>query len=197
MPVHTRICLGLSFVMLLEASMVAASSPPTRSAEAQTNSAVAKDFENRVAKYLTLRKKEAGGSPKSTNSPDQLADQRHAAAARLREARVDAKQGDIFTPEISDYFKRQIAASLTGPEGARTRKSLQHAEPVRGISLQVNQPYPDGLPLQSMPPTLLMNLPKLPKELEYRIVGRDLILYDTVPNMVVDFIPGAVPSVTQ
>jgi len=192
--VHIKICLGLWFAILLQTSSVLASTQAPAPSAGQADSLIAKDFENRVGKYLRLRKNQAGNSPKPTSSPDQLADQRHSLAARLREARSDAKQGDIFTPQISNYFKRQIAASLDGPNGANPRKSLQHAEPVRGLSLQVNQPYPDGVPLQSMPPTLLMKLPKLPKELEYRIVGRDLILYDTVPNMIVDYIPGAIPG---
>jgi len=39
-----------------------------------------------------------------------------------------------------------------------------------------------------------MNLPQLPKEVEYRIVGRDLILLDVGTNLVVDIAPNVVPS---
>ena len=39
-----------------------------------------------------------------------------------------------------------------------------------------------------------MNLPTLPKELEYRIIGRNLILHDIVPNIIVDFVSDAIPS---
>jgi hypothetical protein len=39
-----------------------------------------------------------------------------------------------------------------------------------------------------------MNLPRLPKDLEYRIMGHDLALHDIGPNLIVDFIPGAIPS---
>jgi hypothetical protein len=48
--------------------------------------------------------------------------------------------------------------------------------------------------LQSTPPSLLLNLPPLPKELEYRIVGRELVLHDTAPGIIVDFIPNVVPQ---
>ena len=65
---------------------------------------------------------------------------------------------------------------------------------MRGIVLKVNSAYPATLPRQSTPPTLLLNLPRLPKELEYRIVGRDLALHDTVTNLIVDFIPNAIPA---
>jgi hypothetical protein len=43
--------------------------------------------------------------------------------------------------------------------------------------------------LQTFPPTLLANLPKLPPELEYRFVDNALILRDTKANVVVDFLP--------
>jgi cardiolipin synthase A/B len=100
-------------------------------------------------------------------------------------------------PTISDarkVFRKRISAALAGQQGANIRSSLRHAEPLRSMDLHVNQKYPDGLPFQSVPPTLLLNLPRLQKELEYRIVGRDLALHDIATNIIVDFIPGAVPS---
>ncbi len=68
--------------------------------------------------------------------------------------------------------------------------SLQHAEPVQ-LRLTVNDSYPAAVPLQSTPPTLLDNLPRLPPEMEYRITGRNLILLDTGANLVVDILRGA------
>ena len=79
--------------------------------------------------------------------------------------------------------------AMRSSDGPRIRASFEHAEPIHGIRLDVNQAYPDGLPLQSMPPSLLLNLPRLPKELEYRFVGRELILRDIPANLIVDVIP--------
>jgi hypothetical protein len=62
------------------------------------------------------------------------------------------------------------------------------------VQLKVNAKYPKNLPLQSTPPTLLMNLPPLPKGLQYRIVGSTLVLYDVSSGLVADFIPNAVPA---
>jgi hypothetical protein len=163
-------------------------------AASQNHAQTVNDFQARVAKYLDLRKKEAGSAPRPTNSPEKLADTQQDLAAKVRALRRDAKPGDIFTPEIAAYFRRQISATLTGHHGRKIRASLRHADPVPALRLQVNQVYPQGVPLQSTPPTLLLNLPPLPKELEYRIVGRNLVLHDIVPNIVVDFIPGAIPS---
>jgi len=37
-----------------------------------------------------------------------------------------------------------------------------------------------------------MNLPELPPQLEYRVVGRSLILRDSEANLIVDFIRDAI-----
>ncbi len=78
-------------------------------------------------------------------------------------------------------FKRLIDVAFQGPDAAEVRASLRHAEPVK-IPLQVNATYPDSLPLQSTPPSVLLNLPDVPPELYYRIVGRDLVLRDAGAN---------------
>jgi hypothetical protein len=80
---------------------------------------------------------------------------------------------------------------MQGPEAQRIRKSLEHAEPVQG-QLRVNAPYP-SVPLQSTPPSLLLNLPPLPSEVDYRLVGRALVLRDVQANLIVDFVPNAIP----
>jgi hypothetical protein len=152
------------------------------------------DFEARVNKYLELRKKEAGSSPRPTHSANKLEQNRSQMARKVQIVRSEAKQGDIFTPEISNYFRQQISASLAGPNGRKVRASLHHAEPVDGVALKVNGPYPQGIPRQSIPPTLLSSLPRLPKELEYRIVGRNLALHDTASDLIVDFISDAIPA---
>lgn len=121
------------------------------------------DFEARVAKYPDLRKNQAGSAPRPTNNLEKLADTQQTLAARVSVLRQDAKQGDTFTPEIAAYFRHQIAATLKGRHGHKIRASLRHAEPVPALSLQVNQVYPQGVPLQSTPPTLVLNLPPLPK----------------------------------
>ena len=165
---------------------------PHAKQRAQEPPAAVREFSVRVNHYLEERKLQAGTSPRPTKSAQKLIETREHMRARLQAARVRAKQGDIFTPTISAYLRKQIAEAFRGPAGARILASLRRAEPV-DLHLAVNQPYPEGIPLQSMPPTLLMKLPKLPKELEYRIVGRNLILLDAAPNLVVDILPDALP----
>ena len=161
-------------------------------AQSKDDAAAVKDFQERVTKYLDVHK-ETHIDKKPTDSPHKLADQKQQAAEKIRQTRGAAKQGDIFTPQIATYFKKQIATALQGADGAKVRASLRHAEPLPNIQLMVNEKYPPNLPLQSTPPTLLLALPRLPKELQYRIVGQTLVLYDVASNLIADFLPDAVP----
>jgi hypothetical protein len=152
-----------------------------------------KEFQDRINHYLSAKKKQ-DITKKPTDSPAKLAEEKQQTAEKTQAARPEAQQGDIFTPAVAAYFKKRIESTLRGPEGDKIRESLRHAEPLPNVQLRVNAKYPANLPLQSTPPTLLMSLPALPKELQYRIVGSALVLYDMSSGLIVDFIPGAVPA---
>jgi hypothetical protein len=47
--------------------------------------------------------------------------------------------------------------------------------------------------MATMPPGLLKVLPALPKELEYRIIGRDLVLRDVDASLIIDYVPNVIP----
>jgi hypothetical protein len=49
------------------------------------------------------------------------------------------------------------------------------------------------VPLPTMPPDLLAALPRLPPGLEYRFINRDLVLRDLDANLIIDFVPEAIP----
>ncbi|HZE81230.1 MAG TPA: hypothetical protein VE604_10035 [Candidatus Polarisedimenticolia bacterium] len=153
-----------------------------------------KEFQDRVNHYLSAKKNQDIAN-KPTDSADKLAQQKQQTREKTQAARPGAQRGDIFTPAIAAYFKKQIASTLRGPDGDKVRASLRHAEPLPNVQLKVNAKYPRNLPLQSTPPTLLMHLPLLPKELQYRIVGSTLVLYDMSSDLIVDFMPNAVPAV--
>jgi hypothetical protein len=159
------------------------------------DSPVARDFNRRVADYVKLRKtaQKEIHRLKPTKSPEAIEQYEHHLAHRIREARYSAVQGNIFTPAITEEFRRVIGITMQGPEAAGIRQSLQRAAPVRSRVMRVNSAYPAGLPLQSTPPSLLLKLPPLPPEVEYRVVGHDLVLRDVEANLVVDLIPNAIP----
>lgn len=153
------------------------------------------DFGKRVAGYVALHKTAVGEvhRPKSNTSPEAIAHYEHELAHRIRELRKGATQGAIFTPEISAEFRRLILMAMQGSRATRVHESLKHAEPVSLPSLRVNGTYPEGIPLQSTPPSLLLNLPQLPPEVEYRVAGSDLVLRDVDANLVVDLIHNVIP----
>ncbi len=154
------------------------------------DAALVQDFENRVAAYLQLRRSIESNLPKLKATPSEEKISHHEIQLRhaVREARKNARTGDIFTPEITAEIRRLIAIAMH-PDGAAIRQSLRSAEPVQ-LHLAINEKYPDGVPLQTTPPSLLENLPVLPPDIEYRITGQDLVLLDAKANLVVDIIRG-------
>jgi hypothetical protein len=158
-------------------------------------SLVLQDFHKRVADYVELHKtarSEVHGL-KPTKSPEEIAHYEHRLGARIRELRHGAAEGAIFTPEISGEFRRLIHIAMQGSAATRVQKSLNHAEPVDLPHLRVDSTYPEGIPLQSTPPSVLLNLPPLPPEVEYRVVGHDLVLRDIDANLIVDLIRNVAP----
>ena len=149
------------------------------------------DFTLKVQQYLKLRK--ALPQQHNTNRRKEIVDRRSALAQAIRESRTGAKQGDIFSPEISEQFLKVIRRTLKGSNASSVRKTIRQGDPVTGVHLSVNGAYPEDLPLTTVPPTLLRGLPQLPERLAYRIVGHDFVLQDTQARLVIDFIPGALP----
>ena len=124
---------------------------------------------------------------KKVDDPAKIQASQKALATAIRSERAGAKQGDIFTPEIAERLRRLIYPEVTGTKGVKTKEVIKEDAPP-AVVLKVNAPYTaDALP--TVPPNILANLPQLPEDLEYRIVGRDLILRDVHANLIVDFIP--------
>lgn len=126
-------------------------------------------------------------------------------ASALSRARADAKPGDLLIKEIQPLFKRLIAEQLMGPDSQSARKAVAEGnpggpetplgedDPVK-VVVRVNAPYPTGAAHSTVPSSLLLVLPVLPEWLHYRFVGRDLILVDSVAQLIVDFLPAAMPA---
>lgn len=182
-----------AIVVACAASSLFAQKPATAGTP---DAAIVSEFEAKVKQYLDFRQQHVGPPAKPTNNPADIIASQRDMANKLRVARAGAKQGEIFAPRIATYFRHQIAASFAGPHGKEIRASLAHAEPV-SIELQINQSYPPDQPLQSTPPTLLLNLPNLPDGLEYRLLDRELVLRDTEANVVIDYVPNALPELTK
>lgn len=166
-------------------------------AQAQSESAAGyKEFLARVHAYADLHKSIESTLPalKPTDLPEMITGRQQALARKIREARSNAKRGDIFTESAAKAFRRTIRDEFRGPHGKGARTTIRQGEPLAKIHLHVNEPYPDGMPFTTVPPTLLLEFPKLPDQVvTYRIVGHDLILLDVEANLVVDRIPEIIP----
>ena len=153
------------------------------------------DFQARVQSYLDLQKKlkKQGPPVKESADPAQINAAQETLAQNIRAARKDARPGEIFTPEIRQLFRRLMYPELKGPDAAETKQAIKEDAPRPAtVPLKVNARYPESQPLPTVPANLLASLPKLPEQLEYRIVGKDLILRDVDANVIVDFIPNAI-----
>jgi hypothetical protein len=184
---------GASSAAVPQASPTAFTQTPA--AIVETDKTVLDDFRHKVADYMKDERNLPASKLKPTTNVDELENNRRTLQQAIQTWRANAKQGDIFTPASAHVFRKLLAATLAGPEGKKIIVSLNHAEPLAPANLRVNAPFPnqDGQPLQSVPGSLLKNLPILPNGLEYRIAGKSLALRDTNANLVVDYLPNALP----
>ena len=170
----------------------AALAPPVVTSAA--DKAAIQTFESQVKAYVQVRNKVREDAPKlpKKSTPEQIQAYRTALEESLRKARGGAKRGDIFTPEISDYIRRTLKTEFQGKDRKELRDIVFETE-LQGVVLRVNYPYAESAELSEMPATLLAKLPQLPKELRYRFVGRYILLVDREGNVIVDFMPDALP----
>jgi len=144
-------------------------------------------FNKNIQTYMSVREKAVSGFQPLKQDADQgtIADREKALGDAIRTARAGAKPGDVLSRDIAHVFRLTVKADFER-RSTHGRKVLldemPHFRPV------VNQTYPSAWPLQTFPPTLLAELPKLPPELEYRFVSNALILRDVKANIVVDYI---------
>ncbi len=172
----------------------ASAATPTQGAGPAENAAVMQEFMKRVHNYVRVHALAAKQVPplKSEDDPAKIEAAQQALASKIAELRAGSKPGDIFTPEIARVFRRILAPELNGKEGADTKEAIKDdAPPV--APLKVNAEYPSGATLPTVPAALLENLPTLPKEVEYRIINRHLLLLDAEAGIVVDYIARATP----
>jgi len=152
-------------------------------------------FEERVAAYVSLhRQLEDPLQPARPGSVWDVTVASRALAARIRLARQDARQGDILDSDVATVFRRRIAACLPAEEWEAVlaeQTTDEDGDPILIPALRVNMDWPATVPFNFVPPRLLRTLPPLPPELQYRIIGRSLVLWDHHADLIVDILPAA------
>jgi hypothetical protein len=155
------------------------------------------EFDARIQDYMIARKTAEGAVPAlgTKATAEEITAHKLALGQKIREARPTAKQGDIFTPAVSKRIREFFRVQFKGRtrEAKLVRNSLREAEQLKDMRLRVGMEYPEKLPFETVPAGLLRKLPELPKDVQYRLVGHDLVLLDSVAGTVIDFIPEAKP----
>lgn len=189
----TTFCL---FAACTSSAQQQAQSTPT-GANVNPDAGLVAAFTEKVEAYNKLRRDLAKDSPKlkETNNPAEIGAAEKMLAAKIRAARANAKRGDIFTPATEAMFRRLIRPPLTkGPDAVENKEIIKEDAPKTSeVPFKVNGEYPKEAPLSTVPPDVLKALPPLPENLQYRIVGKHLILLCTQGNVIVDYMLNAIP----
>ena len=153
-----------------------------------------KEFFDRVRAYMTIHNAAESRVPslKETSDPVKVSKREQALADEIRVERAGAHQGDVFSPAAAKEIG-EIVADDFHRRPTKDQKAILVEVPMK-VPPAINTAYPTTLPLATVPPALLLKLPTLPEELEYRFMGRHLILRDIKANLIVDLIPDAVPA---
>lgn len=153
-------------------------------------------FAKRVSAYLSLQKQVEGRltSQKETNDPERITLHVANLANGIRAARANAKEGDVFNG-ASEQFRQMIREDAKDRSVRDAFAAMQ--EVPKHTPPKINAAYPEKAALASVPALILKRLQRLPDGLEYRFMGRDLILYDSKANLIVDVLHGAVPTVAK
>jgi hypothetical protein len=162
--------------------------PQSAGAQANAYATAMAGFQKRVEAYLALRARIAEKVPevKETGDPAKISARERALGEAIAAARASARPGDLIGSDFAPHLAGIVAADWKTRRAA-DRKALLSEMPA-GVTLAIGKPYPAELPLVSVPPALLAKLPTLPEELEYRLVGRHLVLRDRDANVVVDIL---------
>lgn len=165
-----------------------------QSTASATDEAALEQFEKAIAKYITLRRSIRGevAGPVMNSTGSQVTNSSDALAAAVRRARKNAAVGSIFNRPISAIIKRRIADTVRSAELVPVLAGIDDEGKV-GPTPQLHLRLPVSAQIATMPPSLLSVLPPLPKELEYRIMGRHLVLRDVDASIIIDYIPRIVP----
>ena len=147
------------------------------------------EFTQKMDAYAELRRSLQVGLPvlTVTGNPSEIHRAERLLAARIRHARAGAERGDIFTDDIRRGF-RQLLRPVTN--AARCEAVLD--DNPGEFSYAVNGDYPKSKPVSTVPAGMLAVLPRLPEDVWYRFLDRDLILHDSKANVILDRIDDAI-----
>ncbi len=155
------------------------------------------EFTDGIARYTEIHRAAAAtlGPEAQHTDPRPLFEQKWAFVDAIRRARPCEENGAIFTPAAAAFFRARIATVLraTGVDVADVLRDMDEDWDEEAPLPEANDAFPWAAG-NMMWPSMLARLPQLAPELEYRFVGRDLILLDVRADLVVDVLVSALPD---
>jgi len=158
------------------------------------DAAAVAEFTAGVQEYLHVRDTAAGHLPPERlfEDPTEMLVEREAMRQAIRDARPNARAGDLFTPRAAATIRRIVAetAAAQNVDPSDIVRDLR-AERMHGAKRPVVNGGYDWRLGAWMWSALLQTLPPLPADLQYRIVSDDLVLIDVRASLVVDILEHA------
>ena len=152
---------------------------------------VLRSFTQSVERYAALHREALESVPRELcGGPEELELTRSLLDSEIRRLRPHAREGDIFTPEVARLMRRRVEAAVRNAGWIPPDPEIgADGRPIRRVA-EVNAAYSPYF--GPHPWSVFRALPPLPDELEYRFVGRDLVLIDVLANLVVDVLRQAI-----
>jgi hypothetical protein len=180
---------GIGAVLLLVTAVNAHAAQKT----GQANDPALVEFEQRLEGYMALRGavSQKLKPPAPTASASEIASRRTMLARALRAARSMAKPGDLLPPSIAAVIRAIVLEDFK--RRAATEERAAYSEVPNATQPAINRTYPTDAALPTVPPLLLLRLPRLPENLQYRFYGRHVVLLDSDAEIILDYIANVLP----
>jgi hypothetical protein len=153
-------------------------------------------FQSNVAEYMAQRATVAAALPALPARATwlQIASTMAALADGIATARRESG-ARIFTDDLHWFFRDLTELTLVeyDIDVKHLLASQTEDNPPRAPKPRVNERFHWGLGA-AMPPCILEAYPRLPTVLQYRFVGRDLLIIDIEAGLVVDILSKAIPK---
>lgn len=184
-------------VALLTASIVLSCSSGSSAPPQDSRNQALDDFQNRLFDYLAVRFEATRHLPsiRTRSSFVDVYRARRQHVQAVRDAREDARAGDVFGPDAASIIRTTIAETLREHDidVAALLAEQRVDAPRGGYQPVVNDDFPRTRGA-AVPYVLIVALPRLPRPLQYRFCDRDLLLLDLDLGLIVDILPDALPE---
>ena len=180
-------------ILLAAAALVAGSEP--RAIAQSTDEVVFRQLEDAVTAYLSFQRRLKSEVPalEVSASAENIGRSSDVLAVAIQRSRPKAQPGDFFDAASARAITARLRQALEGEDVVHFLAVIND-EPTQKAPPRIYMRFPGASSMATMPTNILEVLPALPEELEYRFIGRYLILRDRDAALILDFIGEALPA---